>query len=332
MEGIFDFGIQIIIWLQGLGGWLVTPMNLFSFLGREEFFILLISAIYWCWNAMLGLRVFLLLNISVLVNSTLKLLFHMPRPYWYSTTVPVFAEETSFGIPSGHAQNAVVIWGGIASWIKKTWAWVVAILLILLISLSRLYLGVHFPTDVLAGWIIGALILWIYLLLEKPVGNWFKGLSWIMQLITIFVASLLLLLLTVLAKVLSSGFSLPSIWIENARLAFPESEPLNPFSINTAFSTAGTLFGFSAGVILLARQVGTWFDPSGIWWKRLLRYLVGIAGVLIIYLGLSFIFPHGDDLLANLLRYVRYAAVGLWATWLAPLVFYSLRLANRSGE
>lgn len=326
MEPILDFGIKINLALQSLGTGLRLPMELLSFLGVEQFFLLLIPAIYWCWNTTLGIRVGVLLMISASLNTDFKILFHQPRPYWYDPRVLGLAEETSFGIPSGHAQNAVVVWGAIAAWIKRPWAWVIAILLITLIGLSRLYLGVHFPSDVLAGWLFGAIILVIFLWLETPVKNWLTNQSLLIQILVASLASISLILLTYLCLFAIGDYTVPGVWMDNARSAFPESEPINPLSIASTFSTAGVLFGLSLGVIMTNRGGG--FNPGGAWWKRLARFMLGIIGVLIIYLGLSLILPGGEDLLANIFRYIRYALVGLWVSWLAPVVFYKLRLAQ----
>jgi hypothetical protein len=65
------------------------------------------------------------------------------------------------------------------------------------------------------------------------------------------------------------------------------------------------------------------FDASGIWWKRLLRYVVGVLGVALIYFGLKLVLPEG----VQVLRYLRYALVGFWAAYLAPRTFVALRLA-----
>jgi hypothetical protein len=265
--------------------------------------------------------------ISASLNSIFKLIFHQPRPYWVDLRVEGMAEETSFGLPSGHAQNAVVVWGGIAAWIRRPWAWIVAILLMLSIGLSRIYLGVHFPTDVLAGWLIGVVILVIYLLLETPVKEWLQKRSMGVQILTAFLGSLLLILLTILARSIVGNFIVPQAWMENARHVFPESEPINPLAITGVYGNAGVLFGLALGLILLNRQGG--MDTGGPWWQRLLRYLVGLVGIGVLYMGLKLILPDGENFISNLLRYVRYGLVGLWVTWLAPLVFFALKLAKR---
>src|SRR5512136_3466678 len=128
MQTILDFGIRFVVAVQGWGTWLISPMKLFSFLGTEEFLILLLPILYWCVDSILGIRVAIILMLSTSLNGALKLAFHGPRPYWYSPSVLGMADETSFGIPSNHAQSAVVVWGILAAYLKKWWGWLVAIL------------------------------------------------------------------------------------------------------------------------------------------------------------------------------------------------------------
>lgn len=327
MEPILSAGISINLFFQGLGGWLKTPMELLSFLGTEYFFMAVIPAIYWCWNTALGIRIGLLLMISASINTIFKIILHQPRPYWYDLRVEGLGEESSFGLPSGHAQNAVVVWGGIAAWIRRPWAWVAAVLLIVLIGFSRIYLGVHFPTDVLVGWLIGAVILIVYLLLEKPVKQWLQDQSNGVQILVAFLGSMLLILFTILARSLTGSFVVPETWIDNARLVFPESEPINPLSITGVYGNAGVLFGLALGLILLNRQGG--LDTGGPWWQRLIRYLLGLLGIGVLYMGLKLILPDGEDFISNTMRYIRYGLVGLWVTWLAPLLFFATKLAKR---
>jgi len=168
VEIIYEIGIEITLFIQGLGEGLIPVMSFFTYLGVEEFYIFLAPALYWCVNSSLGLRVGLLLMVSIGINNVLKIAIHSPRPYWIDDRVTAYLPETSFGIPSGHAQNSVVFWGTIALWAKRTWYWVLSIGVIFLIGFSRIYLGLHFFHDVLLGWLIGVLILTLYLWLEKP--------------------------------------------------------------------------------------------------------------------------------------------------------------------
>jgi len=68
----------------------------------------------------------------------------------------------SFGFPSGHTSSAIALWGGIALFFKKWWIAVPCLLLIFLIPLSRLYLGRHFPADILGGYALGGLLLFLF--------------------------------------------------------------------------------------------------------------------------------------------------------------------------
>jgi membrane-associated phospholipid phosphatase len=320
MQAVYDFGIRLIANLQAVGAWQVLPMKIFSFLGTEEFYMLVLPVLYWCFDSALGMRVAVILMLSSGFNDAFKMVFRGPRPYWVSNKVTGFAEETSFGIPSGHSQNAVSVWGIMAARLRKGWAWIAAILIIFLIGVSRLSLGVHFPHDVLAGWLIGFLLLWLVLRFWDPVAAWAKRQTLGRQILLAFFASLGLLLLPVLAYawIHLSGWQAPSEWASYATQAV---------TLEGGTTTAGTFFGLLAGVAWLARL--GWFQEKDPWWKLVLRYLLGVAGVLAIRYGLKFIFPAGETLLAYFFRYVRYTLIGFWMTGGAPWVFLKLRLAEK---
>jgi membrane-associated phospholipid phosphatase len=195
MQPILEFGVRFIVAFQGLGAWLTQPAQFFTFLGTEDFFILALPILYWCVDSMLGIQVAVLLLVTTNLNAAFKLALHAPRPYWYSPKVRALASETSFGVPSGHAQTAATIWGLLAASLRKWWGWLIAILLTLLIGLSRLYLGVHFPHDVLLGWLIGGLLLWLALRFWNPVLAWAKKLSVSGQVLAAFLASLVIFVL-----------------------------------------------------------------------------------------------------------------------------------------
>ncbi len=115
MPSWIDWGISIIVWLQGLGEWLLAPMKGFSFLGEELFALLIMPLVMWCLDANLGIRLGLILVTSNTLNEILKIVFGLPRPYWITDRVGAFDSETSFGLPSGHSQNAVAFWGRLAA-------------------------------------------------------------------------------------------------------------------------------------------------------------------------------------------------------------------------
>ena len=325
MEDILNQGIQIILFLQNLGSWLLGPMKFFSFLGQEEFYLLVAPVLFWCIDPGLGLRAGVGLMISSGVNACLKLGFNDPRPYWLHPGVQTFAAETSFGAPSGHAQNAVVVWGIIAAWVRKTWFWIVAVIVMFMIGLSRMYLGVHFPSDVVIGWIVGAILLWTILRFEKPLLSWFQHHSTKTQILLVLGASLAIILVGASVRLILGDWRVPEEWIQLAGRA-PDSEPINPLALSGLISNAGVFFGLSLGGILLWKR--GWFDAGGFLWKRIVRYLIGVIGVVVIWYGLGAVFPRGEALFPYILRYFRYGLVGFWVAYLGPLLFIRLKLAN----
>jgi len=324
MDNALLWGIPIISWLQGLGTFLVTPMKLLSFLGTEDFFLLVMPAMVWCVDASLGLRIGLVLLTSAGVNNLLKVAVGWPRPYWVSDKVTAYAFESSYGLPSGHAQNSMALWGRMAAGLRRR-AWVIGLgALIFLISLSRLYLAVHFPSDVLAGWVVGGILLALFLWLEKPVGAWIGRQTLGLQLAVPLLAALLMITVGALVSAATADRLVPEEWVARSTAAFLDEPPIDPQAVDVV-SSAGTLFGLGAGAVLLRR----WgkFKADGKLGARAARFALGLVGVLLIYFGLRMILPVGEGLVPQSLRFVRYALVGLWVAYLAPWVFVRLKLA-----
>jgi membrane-associated phospholipid phosphatase len=330
MESMNNFGVDLILFLQNIGSWLDFPMLIFSYMGNEEFFLLIMPAIYWCVSSVVGLRLGLLLLFSATLNSVFKLVLHGPRPYWYSQEVRAALTETSFGAPSGHSQNAVAVWGGLASSYKQSWLWVVTAIIIFFTGISRLYVGVHFPQDVISGWFFGFLILLAYFLLEKRVKVWWHEQRLSMKLLAAFIISLSLIGLGVLARAGLGDWAIPQVWLENAAAADTHAEPINPLSLSGIVSNSGALFGLITGVTLLPLFGG--FSAGGAYWKRAARFVIGVIGVLLIWRGLGLVLPGGEDLLGFIFRYLRYALIGAWIAGLAPLLFTRTGLATGSDS
>lgn len=325
-----EFSLQIVLFVQSLGEWLITPMKYFTLLGQEEFFMLFMPALYWCVDATLGLRAGIILMLSNGVNAIVKIGFHSPRPYWQSTQVRAFITESSFGLPSGHAMNAASMWGLLAASLHSLWSRLLLLAIILLIGFSRVYLGVHFLEDVLLGWAIGFALLWAFLRLERPISNWLAQRRLTAQILLSLLVTLLLIAVGIGVKGLLIRWQVPSIWVENAAKAAPLAEPINPLSLTGLVTAASVLFGLACGAFWLAAHQG--FDASGTLGKRLLRFPIGMGGVLVLWFGLGALFPHGESLAAYLLRFVRYSLIGFWVTALAPMLFIRLKLAKAQRE
>jgi membrane-associated phospholipid phosphatase len=296
-------------------------MRGFSFLGNETSFVLLFPFLYWCLDSRLGLRLAVVYFLSGFLNFALKQSLAQPRPAELSPGIAL-VEQSGYGLPSGHAQGAVVLWGLLALEAVRgararspaararlcgaqRWIWVPAALLMLAIGLSRVYLGVHFPTDVLAGWAVGALVLAAANAVlrrlpqraePEPARAAARGLPW-------------------------------WAWILIAGLLGAGALALRPQKDSVAM-VAG-LLGFLTGHLLRRRYWGG--GEEGTVARRLLRLPAGLAVLLGLYLGLKRVFPAEGRELYLPLRFLRYALVGAWVALGAPLLFRLLGLARSGG-
>lgn len=326
MDSVLYLQTGVNVFLQSLGEWLKAPMQLFSFLGQEEFYLLVLPVLYWCVDAGLGLRVGLMLMVSGGFNALFKLAFHMPRPYWINRQVQAWGVESSFGLPSGHAMNAVAVWGTVAAFLRKGWGWVIAIVLMVLIGFSRLVLGVHFWIDVLTGWLAGTILLLMYLWLEKSALPWLREQKASYLILLGGALSMGIMIAGGVILLMNAGWQIPGEWIDNAILASGEAP--TPLDSASFISTSGALLGLAVGAVWL-REKG-WFQAEGTLLEKILRYVIGAVGVFILWYGLGKVFPRTEDVSGIFLRYFRYALVGLWIAYGAPAVFWQLKIARRS--
>jgi membrane-associated phospholipid phosphatase len=293
MEAIWQWGIDLIRTIQLVHGpALDIIFKVITFIGNQVFFFILFPLLFWCVDFALGARLAFIFLISAQFNSWLKSLFAHPRPFELDPTVKLYYTR-GYGLPSGHSQSAVVVWGTIAARLRKTWFWFAAILLMVLIGFSRIYLGVHFPTDVLVGWTIGAVFLAAYLTLGARIETWLKRASPAVQL-TLAVAVPLALL-----------------------LIHPTDYTANPMAV---------LMGVGVGITLAMRTVP--FSAAGPFRQRAARFLIGAAVLLILYFVPELAPLARGEPFHFIVNFVRCALMGLWITLGAPWVFLKLQLAS----
>jgi len=325
MNPILTWGIDLIHWVQSFGSWQRGPMLFLSFLSNEEFILLALPFLYWCVDPRLGARLAILLGLTQGVNEFFKFFFHTPRPYWVSHRVAPWSTEASYGLPSGHAQRAASLFGLVGHAGGGGLRWVMAVA-ILLVGFSRISLAVHFPTDVILGWALGGLVLWAFLRWETPVAAW-AGRCATGQRIGLACAASMLVLAFCLAGLAFTPPSDPPEWEATAALASPPTPgkpAVNPRHVGTVLAGTGGFFGFLAGLALLRRRA--FHDPADRWRKRLLRYAVGITGVVILWAGMRALLPADGSAVSLASRYLRYAVTGLWIGYLAPRLFIKWRL------
>jgi membrane-associated phospholipid phosphatase len=164
----FFFSENIILYLQGFGSpFLDIIFKAITTAGSEPAYIFLASLIFWCFSKKTGIRAMYVILFSAFAAILLKNLFSMPRPPGYLHKI----EENGFGFPSGHAQVSSGFWGYLGCKIQNKWIVFAGAVAILSISLSRVYLGVHYAGDVIGGIIFGLMVALISFKAEPRIIN-----------------------------------------------------------------------------------------------------------------------------------------------------------------
>ena len=179
-----EWEVHLIEGLQKSLGSLTGPLgSALSFIGGEMGLLLVVLIVLFCWNKEFGKR---LAVVVIAVNAwmpMLKAVVMRPRPYMeYPDRITGIADAGSSGsmksiaaqgysFPSLHSSSVVALTVTIASEVKKRWAWILAVVASLLVGVSRAVTGMHYPTDILAGWALGLVSAGACMLLEKKVGD-----------------------------------------------------------------------------------------------------------------------------------------------------------------
>lgn len=179
----WDWEPALMVWLQEhLGTVGITLAKFSSMFGEELFLVAILGFLYWSTNKQLGLRVGVTLLTASLWNPMAKNIARRLRPYMVHDEIACLkAVDTSadimdisaqgFSFPSGHSASATSVYGTIAAQLKKKWLTIAMVLLCVLVGVSRFCVGVHYPTDVLAGWALGILAMCFISFLSKRIKN-----------------------------------------------------------------------------------------------------------------------------------------------------------------
>lgn len=312
------WAIRLILYLQSFRTPPITALaTVFHFIGSEVFILPIVIFIYWSWDKHLGRRLLPILMLASWVNASFKEGLKRPRPFNVSPRVfeqtPEFAREHSYGIPSGHTQNATLA-GGIAANELRRW-WILALTIVYAVStgFSRMFLGAHFPQDIVLGMLIGLMMLGVYGWLEPPIGGWIGRQRMAVQIGGVVLLTALMILIH------------PILITPTKPLWLLEEIPLDDL-LARAMVPVGNFLGIGIGLILEDRYV--YFDSKGSWSQRIFRIIIGMLGVALLYFTLSPLLsvlqtPIVEDL-------VRFALIGFWITFGAPWLFIRLNLASRT--
>lgn len=293
MTDLVQWGLGVVQWIQAFRNPFFDAFFLaINILGEANFYLAFVPLIFWCLDKRIGYRFGILFIFSTYVNLFLKDFFAAPRPYQVDPKLYAPNKEPSYGIPSFHAQGTTLAWGYLAMQFKTRWLWAPAVVIPLFVSIGRMYVGVHFPQDVIAGAAIGLVLLVGYAAVEPRVREWLTQASLAIKL---GLAVIIPLVLAVIHFTPSTG------------------------------TATGTLLGFAVGLVLEEKWVQ--FDVNAVWWKQVLKFVIGVAVVLGLQQGLKIFLPE-----AALTNFVGYTVVGLWLGLGAPWMFVQARLAERKSS
>lgn len=179
----FDWEVSLILWLQAHMGSAGTAIASFlSVFGNELACVAVIGFLYWCYDKRFGRFVGMNVLFGAVLGPMIKNVFVRRRPYFDNPEIhclkPVDKSADiydisaqQYSLPSVHCINAVAVYGSLAKYLKKKAVTVIAVVLTLFIGVSRFCLGVHYPTDVLCGWLIGLVVIFAVPWLQSKFRN-----------------------------------------------------------------------------------------------------------------------------------------------------------------
>ena len=269
--------------------------SLITHLGSEVVFMAMAVALYWCFSRSEGLYVLSVGYFGTVINQFLKLACRIPRPWVKDPAFTIVesarADATGYSFPSGHTQSVCGTMGGLAMIVKRNWIRIAAIVLALLTSFSRMYLGVHTPLDVGVSLAVSLVLVFglrpLFRNIEAKPGR--------------FYAILAAMFLFGLAFVCYAEF-----WPFPADL---DAEN-HTHAISNAYKLLGVVFGMAVGYTIDLKWVH--FKPQATWLGQILKIVLGLAIVVGLKSGLKLILG-GSDLM-NALRYCLMIvfAAGIW--------------------
>ena len=179
----FSWEVTLIEWLQAhIGEAGISFISFFSLFGEELPLILIVGFIYWSYDKKLGRSIGLSALMGLTWSTMIKNLVMRRRPYFDHKSIKILRvvepeadiydiSAQGYSFPSIHSTNSVTVFGSLAVNLRKHWMTVIGIVIPLLTGFSRIVVGAHYPTDVLAGWLLGLLSVTLVYTLQKRVRN-----------------------------------------------------------------------------------------------------------------------------------------------------------------
>lgn len=248
-----NWEIQILQFLQEIRNPFFTSlMEAITFMAESLFIVVIIALLYWCVDKQKSLKIAWIVLFSSVINGVVKNIVKMPRPFQRGVVTPIRVETaTGYSFPSGHTQIATSFWGGAMTLFKDKSVVLLGSAFILSTAFTRLYLGVHWPLDVLGGIVLGI----ICVIIGDKLVDIKKGFT----------------------KVHIVGCSIAAI----AVLILPVDGDLA--------KAIGALLGMVVGAYLESKYIH--FKEKQPWKKQLIKIGIGVGGTILLYVSLKMLLP-----------------------------------------
>ena len=273
---------QILVFFENIRtDFLTVFFTTITMMAEHLFLVLLLAILYWVVDKRKSRRLAWFMLFNGVFNGVMKSIVNMPRPFDKGVVKPIRMETaTGSSFPSGHTQTATSFWMGSMFILKTKSTIVLGSIMIILTALSRLYLGVHWPMDVVAAIVFGVIFTYFAHLLIDEEGKFTA--------FHVIVSSMLCLVVLI-------------------------------FNVETDLSKAvAALWGLCLGSYLEEKYIQ--FEVKGSRRYQMTKIVIGIIGILVIYIGMSKLFPA-----IKVMSMIKYALVIIWIMAGAPYLFNKLK-------
>ena len=240
-------------------------MLLITRLGEETAFLVVALIVFWCVDKRRGYLLMSVGFLSTMANQFMKLWFRIPRPWVLDPEFTILEQAreaaTGYSFPSGHTTSAVATFGSIAATSRKKGTIAICVALTVLVGISRMYIGVHTPADVIAGALTS---LGLLLLLRTA--------PWSERGMDILVAVMIAASLGLLAFV----------------CFYPFPADVDAHNLESGMKNGWTMIGCMAGVgfVYNVERKCVNFTTLAVWWAQILKVILGLGLVLAVKEGL----------------------------------------------
>ena len=262
-----------------------------TMMGSSLFYFLALPLFYWCIDKRFGLKLGLVLLSSIYVNTVIKNVTMVQRPIGYPGIRSIFTQSAGgYSFPSGHAQGTTTFWGTMMFKYNKKITKILGVASIILVSISRLYLGVHWPVDIVGGILIALLVIIVAELVDSIIIEGKYDIKLIYKIILSLIVPLGLIIL------------------------FPYNENFEYMEL-----ASGTMIGY------FIDQHYFKFTVNNTVKGQIAKLIIGISIFAVILSTLKYLLPYTE-----IFNAFRYFIGGLWISIGAPLLFNKLKLNKKT--